>query len=159
MCNRTGRWPVHEPVRTLENSLIFRVSRKRKMLASLATPTKKEGRRRGVLRKEGAPAFCLGGYFGPSNCLKYYSASYEQPCHSEEPVSTQLTHQFAQPNQKLGHSLMVTRESVFSNLPNGKYGLPRRFAPRNDRANSIIFYCTLDFVGQNPMLAMSEDIT
>ena len=30
MCNRTGRWPVHEPVRTLANSLIFRVSRKRK---------------------------------------------------------------------------------------------------------------------------------
>ena len=95
---------------------------------------------RGTLRKEGAPAFCLGGYFELSNCLKYDSASYEQPCHSEEPVRTP-----------------VTWESALQSLPVREYGLPRRFAPRNDRAKSMIFYCTLDFVGQNPMLAKTAD--
>ncbi len=39
--NRTVRWTVHSPVRALVNSMIFRVSRKRKMQANPHTRTKK----------------------------------------------------------------------------------------------------------------------
>ena len=73
-------------------------------------------------------------------CLKAHIIAVEQPCHSEEPVHT-----------------LVTRESVLLNFLNREYGLPRRFAPRNDRAKSIILYCAVDFWEQKPMLVIPVD--
>ena len=40
MCNRTGRGPVHEPVRTLANpSISFRISRQRKEMQANPAPS------------------------------------------------------------------------------------------------------------------------